>query len=620
VMACLTPDPCNGVALQHRAVAGGVSTADINVPNINPPYWVLIKRQGTAFRGWYAFNGSDWTEFIYYVTLTMTDPVYIGLSLTAHNTAATCTAVFSNVQLFTVNPDGSGNPVIPLPAWTHQDIGIKSNVAAPLYVTLQDSGARTATITHDDPNIVLATSWSVWGIPLVRFTSLNPNLDLTNIQKITVGVGNKGTGTIYVDDIRLYPPLCISGLPGPQADFNGDCIVDYYDLDILTDNWLVGEYQVTPVVPPVSDPNLEAYYQFENNLLDSSGKGRTGDPCGAPTYAASKVGLGQAFSLNGGDSADTHVTASAMKIGGNKPKTVTAWVYTRDFNDAGFFDVGDNVNGQNFSLRTMATDNLWRAQRWGYPAYDFDCVYSSLNTWVHMALVYDGNTAGNESRVYADGICVGTQTVELNTTNTRTFGIGLWSGNYFNGLIDDLRVYSRALSQPEVAYLAGKTTPFTQPLKPFLMPQNTTTLQGPPVNLYEDSVIDFRDYAVLADEWLSVLLWPPPLMNVWGYEFKNDANCYNPGVPPKEARDLHLEFDGPVNLVDTGPFTTFTGNGTNKITLSGGTVPANGSVKIRVGNNSTTIPTLKKWWWTDELGKKIGNEMSGVGPSCKKIT
>jgi hypothetical protein len=110
------------------------------------------------------------------------------------------------------------------------------------------------------------------------------------------------------------------------------------------------------------------------------------------------------------------------------------------------------------------------------------------------------------------------------------------------------------------------------------------------------------------------------MMNVWGYEFKNDANCYDPGKAPKEARDLHLEFDGPVNLVDTGPFTTFTGNGTSKITLSGGTVPANGSVKIRVGNNSTTIPTLKKWWWTDALGQRIGKEMSGVGPSCKKIT
>jgi hypothetical protein len=120
--------------------------------------------------------------------------------------------------------------------------------------------------------------------------------------------------------------------------------------------------------------------------------------------------------------------------------------------------------------------------------------------------------------------------------------------------------------------------------------------------------------------WLEELLWPPPMMNVWGYEFKNDANCYNVGDPPKEARDLHLQFADVIYLVDTGPFTTFAGNETSKITLSGGTVPANGSVKIRVGNNSTTIPTLNKWWWTDEQGNRIGKEMSGVGPSCKKIT
>jgi hypothetical protein len=131
--------------------------------------------------------------------------------------------------------------------------------------------------------------------------------------------------------------------------------------------------------------------------------------------------------------------------------------------------------------------------------------------------------------------------------------------------------------------------------------------------------IDIRDFDVLASMWLEELLWPPPMMNIWGYEFKNDANCYDVGKPPKEARDLHMEFDGPVNLVDTGPFTTFTGNGTHKITLSGGTVPANGSTKIRVGNNKQAMPTLLKWWWTDELGNRIGNVMLGVGPSCKKI-
>jgi hypothetical protein len=104
-----------------------------------------------------------------------------------------------------------------------------------------------------------------------------------------------------------------------------------------------------------------------------------------------------------------------------------------------------------------------------------------------------------------------------------------------------------------------------------------------------------------------------------GYEFKNDVNCYYDIVLLADGKDLHMEFDGPVWLVDTGPFTTFTGNGTKSITLSGGSVPANGSTTIRVGNKGNTMPTLKKWWWTDILGRRIGKEMAGVGPSCKRI-
>jgi hypothetical protein len=373
-------------------------------------------------------------------------------------------------------------------------------------VTLQDSSPtpKTATVTHPDPNAVLRNTWQQWDIDLKAFTGVNPKL----IKKITIGIGNRsnpqhvGIGTLYVDDIRVYLPRCFPDLVRPVGDFSNDCVVDYPDLSILTDNWLISEYLVTPVPP--SNTNLEAYYQFENNLLDTSGKGRNGDPCGTnPGYAASKSGLGQAINLNGlGQYVGTHVTASTLGIGGGKARTVAAWVYTRAFNNGGIFDMGANVNGQNFSLRTMGEPNMWRAQRYGYPVYDFDFEYPSVSKWVHLAIVYDGNTAGDESRTYADGMLTGRQTITLNTTNTRKFGIGLWSGNYFNGLIDELRVYSRALSQGEVASLAGKTTPFTQPLYLMLRPQD------PAINMYNDGIIDLKDYALLVDMWLEELLWP----------------------------------------------------------------------------------------------------------------
>jgi len=47
------------------------------------------------------------------------------------------------------------------------------------------------------------------------------------------------------------------------------------------------------------------------------------------------------------------------------------------------------------------------------------------------------------------------------------------------------------LSGAEVAWLAGRTSPFSIP-----------------ADLHQDDVIDFKDLAVLADAWLDEILWP----------------------------------------------------------------------------------------------------------------
>jgi hypothetical protein len=64
--------------------------------------------------------------------------------------------------------------------------------------------------------------------------------------------------------------------------------------------------------------------------------------------------------------------------------------------------------------------------------------------------------------------------------------MGRWQNSYFSGLIDELRVYSRALSLAEIQYLAGK----------------------PRIDINNDGTVDFRDYAILADKWLEEILWP----------------------------------------------------------------------------------------------------------------
>ncbi|PKL47973.1 MAG: hypothetical protein CVV39_05030 [Planctomycetes bacterium HGW-Planctomycetes-1] len=258
-LMCITPEM--GAAFQYRKLdAGGTTSYNyhasgedyVALRDINAPYWVRLELDSDYgdIRAYHSSNGSSWTE-VQGVNLEipgMNLPVYVGLAVTAHNASAVCTAEFSNVSITGGTPSG----------WSNQDIGIYSNVGAlPLYITLEDDSAGSNTIIHTDPNIVLQPSWQAWNIALSDFTGV----DLTKIKKITLGVGPAaGEGTIFVDDIMLYPPRC---MPGRTPDFTGDCFVDYDDLKILADNWLA-------LVNPAVDMNDDGEVNFEDFAILAS--------------------------------------------------------------------------------------------------------------------------------------------------------------------------------------------------------------------------------------------------------------------------------------------------------------------------------------------------------------
>ena len=131
----------------------------------------------------------------------MSATVYIGLALTSHTNNATCEAQFSNVTT-TGNVTGQ---------WSNQDVGIASNDAEPLYVTVSNSTGNPAVVIHDDPAAANIDTWTEWVIPLSALA--DQGINLTNVDRIAIGLGTKGNmatpggkGKMYIDDIRLYQP------------------------------------------------------------------------------------------------------------------------------------------------------------------------------------------------------------------------------------------------------------------------------------------------------------------------------------------------------------------------------------------------------------------------------
>jgi hypothetical protein len=71
-----------------------------------------------------------------------------------------------------------------------------------MYVDLNSS----AVVNHDNPNAAQMGLWTEWNIDLQAFADQGVNL--TNVNTITLGLRSVagGSGMIFFDDIRLYPP------------------------------------------------------------------------------------------------------------------------------------------------------------------------------------------------------------------------------------------------------------------------------------------------------------------------------------------------------------------------------------------------------------------------------
>jgi hypothetical protein len=111
---------------------------------------------------------------------------------------------FSEATLTLTYPrDWTENGVTTLTIWFRGD---SANSAETLYVALNGS----AVVNHDNPNAAQITAWTEWTIDLQTFADQGVNL--ANVNTIALGLGNKnnplagGSGTMYFDDIRLYPP------------------------------------------------------------------------------------------------------------------------------------------------------------------------------------------------------------------------------------------------------------------------------------------------------------------------------------------------------------------------------------------------------------------------------
>lgn len=195
---------------------------------------------------------------------------------------------------------------------------------------------------------------------------------------------------------------------------------------------------------------LVAYYPFNGNANDESGNGHNGIVNGA-TLVPDRFGItNSAYSFNGYD--NRIILDNTRNIDGNSGISLVAWVVTN--NPGGSSIVSKHLNYTSSGFNLAGTSN--QAHFWPYTSSPVSSGSSYNDGNWHL---YIGTFDGSIAKIYVDGILKNLETISALETNLELIKIGSDSEmSFFNGLIDDVRIYNRVINVDEISAIYNKTT------------------------------------------------------------------------------------------------------------------------------------------------------------------
>jgi hypothetical protein len=204
------------------------------------------------------------------------------------------------------------------------------------------------------------------------------------------------------------------------------------------------------------DSSLVGYWSMNEGsgtvTSDGSGNSNNGTIANA-TWATGK--FGSALNFMAGSSI---LIASTAALNISDYITLSAWIYPRSAgqNDAGRIISKRDPADYGLALGSGASVNFVTNGRFYAGSGP-----TALNEWHHVVATFDKDLSSNQIKIYVDGILKGQGTLPSITSTQGQVYIGNRGDNIvaFDGVIDDVRIYSRALSASEVTALYALPDP-----------------------------------------------------------------------------------------------------------------------------------------------------------------
>jgi hypothetical protein len=338
-----------------------------------------------------------------------------------------------------------------------------------------------------------------------------------------------------------------------------------------------------------SETSLVGYWKLDEGsgtggsaTRDWSGTGNTGtlSATGASWAAAPASMEFDNASAMSFDGAAGYVSTGVSGLpAANASQTISAWVNVTALPASDASIVA--LNGSSSTVRLALSPTALGVLRNDGTAL-ISTAPPSTGAWHHVAYTWDGSN----NQLYVDGTAVSPTTTAHDSAAVSSAFIGATgaAAGFLSGKVDDVRVYSAALSATQVSRLAAGRYAGTGGYATFTLGANTTASGA--------FGIDAGNLVASTFTFKASLTTSPAVVATGSYAVGSTSSTFSGGLTVRSGGTLQMATSGGSVQIASGQ--TLTMDGTLAASSAGATIQnaGSGSYTFKVGSTPTARPTL----------------------------